>query len=134
MNCIFCKIIAGEIPCDKVFENERVIAFLDLHPCSFGHTLIVPRVHSETIVAASEEDRRALMDVLVPVSEMVLRAVGSHGFNTGINTHAVAGQVIAHTHVHIIPRFENDGLKHWTSKDVPIDELRALAEKIRAAK
>lgn len=132
MNCVFCKIIAGEIPCHKVFENEHLIAFLDLHPNNPGHTLFVPKIHSENLFEASNEIVAELMAAIKNFAPQILSAVGANGFNLGVNTGSVSGQVIMHTHFHVIPRFENDGLVHWATKEMSQKELEKIAEKIRS--
>ena len=118
-NCIFCKIIAGKIPTLKVYEDKDVMAFLDIAPANKGHTLIVPKKHSKDMLEDNNKDLAAVM-----------KAVSAEGFNFIANTGPVAGQVVFHTHFHIIPRFENDGLKHWPKKDYSEDEMIAVKNKI----
>ena len=131
--CIFCKIIAGEIPCHKAFEDEHVLAFLDIHPCNPGHTLVVPKEHCETLLHTPAHVAAAMMAVVQTVAPRAIAAVGAHGFNLGVNTGPASGQVIMHTHAHIIPRFEGDGLVHWPEKEMSEEALKIVAEKIRAA-
>jgi len=131
-DCLFCNIIAGDIPSDKVYEDEKVFAFLDIHPVSLGHTLIVPKAHSETFLEMGAEDREAVMNAAVKISKAVMRAVGSSACNLTYNVGADAGQLIFHTHLHVIPRFPNDGHKLWAEmKDAP--NLKILSEQIRAS-
>src|SRR3989338_8746363 len=118
-NCIFCKIIAGKIPTLKVYEDKDVMAFLDIAPANKGHTLIVPKKHSKDMLEDNNKDLAAVM-----------KAASAEGFNFIANTGPVAGQVVFHTHFHIIPRFENDGLKHWPKKDYSEDEMIAVKNKI----
>lgn len=133
MDCIFCKIIAGEIPCHNVFENEHVIAFIDIHPCNPGHTLVVPKQHCENLLETPPDIAHHMMDVVQELAPRVMRAVGAHGFNLGVNTGIASGQAIKHTHAHIIPRFTDDGLRHWPEKVMSQEEFAGVAEKIRAA-
>lgn len=131
MNCIFCKIIAGEIPSQMVYENDRVCAFLTLNPYNEGHTLVVPKQHAENLVESSPEDFAAVMNAVQTLAPKIIQAVGAQGFNTIINSGAASGQEIFHTHTHIIPRFENDGFARWPHKEMTQEQMDATAEKIR---
>lgn len=131
MNCIFCKIIAGEIPSYKVFENEHVFAFLDIHPNNPGHTLVIPKQHFENLLETPPGILHHITDAVQAIAPQVMDVVGAHGFNMVVNTGAVSGQVVMHMHTHIIPRFDNDGLRHWPGKEVSSEELAVAAEKIR---
>lgn len=133
MSCIFCKIVSGELPSQRVFENEHVVAFLDIHPCSNGHTLVVPRQHFDDLLATPTDVACELMAVVQQLAPRVIAAVGASAFNTGINTGSASGQAVMHTHVHIIPRFEGDALHMWPEQPTTPDELAATAQKIRDA-
>jgi histidine triad (HIT) family protein len=113
MDCIFCKIASKEIPADVIYENEDVLAFLDIRPISKGHSLLIPKKHSADMLSAEAEDLSALINNVKEVAAGIIRATGAAGFNLGVNTGEAAGQVVFHTHFHIIPRFSGDGLKHW---------------------
>jgi histidine triad (HIT) family protein len=129
-DCLFCKIIRGEIPSHRVYEDERVLAFLDIHPVNLGHVLVVPKEHSETFLDMQKEDRDAVMGVVAKISKGIMKAVGSQACNLMGNVGSGSGQVIFHTHLHIIPRFEGDGRELWGAmKETP--DLSALSEKIR---
>lgn len=130
-DCIFCKIVKKEIPCDLVFENEKVIAFLDIRPSSPGHTLVVPKAHHEDLLATPDSDLLEVMCVTKKVAKAAMEAVKADGFNVITNTKPAAGQAVFHTHFHIIPRFANDGLKHWPHKDVPKEEQQKIKEDIK---
>lgn len=134
MSCIFCKIIAGEIPCDKIYEDTQVIAFLDIHPNNPGHALIVPKEHFENLLETPAHVAEALMVAVQLLAPRITAAVKATGFNVGINTGASSGQMVMHTHVHIIPRFEGDGLVHWPTKEMSGDELKVISEKICGGK
>jgi histidine triad (HIT) family protein len=103
-DCVFCKIINGEIPSHKVFETEKVVAFLDANPVSKGHTLVVPKRHVETIHEA--EDMEYVWDALVKVSNAVKEAYEPAGINVNQNNGAIAGQEIFHLHFHVTPRYD----------------------------
>lgn len=128
-DCLFCKIIKGEIPSHIVYEDHEVLAFLDINPVNPGHTLVVPKQHAENYFETSEEDLKHIAATVKQIAPGILRAVGSKGFNLAVNTGAVAGQVIFHTHFHIMPRFEDDGHKLWQRKEV--GSLEEIAEKIQ---
>ncbi len=129
--CIFCKIIRGEIPSHKIYEDENYFAFLDIHPISPGHTLVVPKRHSIDLLHAPIEDRRGLLDVVVKIVPAILKVVHAHAFNVGINTGKDSGQIVFHTHVHIIPRKLKDGLSDWRNTPQTSEELSQIAHKIR---
>ncbi len=131
-DCIFCKILEGSVPADKVYEDTHVIGFLDIAPIQPGHTLIIPRKHAETIFDNSEHELGQLMIAAKKVGRAILNATGATGLNVGINTHKSAGQVVFHTHLHLIPRHENDGLRSWPHMHYKEQQMQQWAEKIRA--
>jgi len=132
MDCLFCKIAAGELPAHKVHEDERSLAFLDLYPGCEGHCLVIPKAHSENFLDLSEQDRNAVMATARRVSEALTKELGSDGFNLHQSNGAAAGQVIFHFHLHILPRREGDGLRSpWKSQQGEEDELAGLAERLR---
>lgn len=128
-NCIFCKIIKGEIPCGKIYEDETAFAFLDANPVNIGHTLIVPKKHFENIYDIEEETISHLMEVAKKIS-IALKKFGAEGVNITMNNGEVAGQVIFHSHIHIIPRFRKDGLEPWPTRKHKEGELEATAQKL----
>ncbi len=133
IDCIFCKIVAGEVPADKVYEDENVVAFLDIAPVNKGHTLLIPKAHSVDLLDMPPESLQALMAVLPHVARGVLAGSGAPAFNVGLNNGGAAGQVVMHTHFHIMPRFADDGYKLWGHKDYQPGEAKELAEQIRQA-
>lgn len=131
MDCIFCKIASGQIPCTKIYENDDVIAFFDLHPSNLGHTLVVPKAHFENCAQTDDGALAAAAVVAKKVGAAAMAATGAQGYNVVINCGPAAGQVVMHTHVHVVPRFENDGLATWPKKDVPDDAKQKAAEEMR---
>lgn len=130
MSCLFCSIIAGDIPCQKVYEDELVLAFLDIGPVSEGHSLIVPKIHAENLQAGSVADAERLMSVVYKIAPSIIAAVGADGYNLGMNHGECAGQDVMHTHLHIMPR--TNGVPRSFTKVHPLkEELTATAEKIR---
>ncbi|WP_435196579.1 HIT family protein [Natronomonas sp. EA1] len=108
-DCIFCQIIAGEIPSRTVYEDDDVFAFLDVNPMSRGHTLVIPKDHAQRIEELPEDQRAAVFTTLGKLAPAVEAAVDADGVNIGMNDGEAAGQEVMHTHGHIIPRFEGDG-------------------------
>ena len=131
MDCIFCKIIKGDIPSAKVYEDDRVIAFLDIGPANKGHTLVLPKKHSANILEDDLEDLNACMNAVQIVAKAIIKAVNAGGFNLIVNTNKTAGQVIPHTHFHIIPRFDDDGLKHWPQGKYKEGEMQEIQQLIK---
>ena len=134
-DCIFCKIIKGEIPCFKVYEDEKCLAFADINPIAEGHTLIIPKKHAENLFEITDESLAAvhmaskkviqgIKDALNPIGVAALQLNGR-----GVN------QVVMHYHLHLIPRLEgNPALPmHWELKQGDMDAIGQTAEKIAAA-
>ncbi len=104
---IFTRIIAGEIPCHRVYEDDKVLAFLDIGPLSSGHTLVIPKEPAETLDRLSDDSAAALGRVLPRLSRAVLRATGAQDFNVLQNNGVAAHQAVGHVHFHIIPKFSD---------------------------
>ena len=132
---IFGKIVRGEIPCNKVYEDEEVLAFLDINPLSEGHTLVVPKEPAETLDGLSDESAAAVGRVLPRLCRAVVAATGVKEYNVLENNGAGAHQAIAHVHFHIIPKPNaRDGLGiGWPARGLERDAAAALARKIAAA-
>ena len=129
---IFQKILNGEIPCHKVYEDEHVLAFLDIYPLSHGHTLVIPKEPAETLDQLSDESAAAIGRVLPRLCRAVCKATGTRHFNVLQNNGAPAHQAVGHVHFHIIPK-EGDGSGlgiGWNAKS--LDEGTSLAAKIAA--
>ncbi len=131
--CIFCKIIRGELPSYKVYEDEKTMAFLDINPVNAGHTLVVPKKHSHNIFDIAADDWAAMTETARILSIAIERALDANGVNIGMNNREHAGQVVDHPHLHIIPRFKGDGLKLMPQRKYSEGEAEPTAEKIRAA-
>ena len=112
-NCIFCRIAKGEIPCAKIYEDDNVLAFLDLSPVHHGHTLVIPKNHYKDMLEVPAELGTAVFAALQKVAGAVMKATGAQGFNVMQNNGLAGGQTVFHIHWHIIPRFDNDGLEMW---------------------
>lgn len=132
MDCLFCKIIAGEIPAQKVYENDTVLAFLDIHPVNIGHTLVIPKTHHTNLYETPDETLAQVMTVVKKISVVIKSSLNADGINIEMNNDPVAGQIIFHTHIHIIPRFDGDGFKHWHGvRDYNDFEMTRVQEKIK---
>ena len=109
--CIFCKIINGEIPSSKVYENEHVIAFLDISQVTKGHTLIVPKRHVENVFGLTKEESAAIMEASVYVANKLKEKLNVENVNLLNNSGVLAGQCVMHFHMHVIPRYGNDDIE-----------------------
>lgn len=133
-DCIFCKIINGEIPSAKVFENEHVLAFLDISQVTKGHTLVIPKVHKENLFELTPEIAKQLFAVVPEIARAIKQEFNPIGLNSLNNNGEVAGQSVFHFHMHLIPRYgEGDGFgavwKTHTSEYTP-DDLKNIADSI----
>jgi histidine triad (HIT) family protein len=108
-NCLFCKIVEKKIPALIVYENDDVLAFLDIEPRAPGHTLIIPKYHSSTIVDLPESLVAPLFSAVKSVANLLVSRLGAEGLTIGINQGRASGQVVDHLHVHLLPRFSGDG-------------------------
>jgi histidine triad (HIT) family protein len=131
-NCIFCKIVAGDIPCHKLYEDDRVLAFLDIGPLSQGHCLVIPKDHYELLDQMPLELTGACMQTVSKLSKAVMASVTADGWNVLENNGPVAGQVVPHVHFHIIPRNDGDGLGYrWPAGKLSPENAESLKKAIR---
>jgi len=134
MDCLFCKIVAGELPCHKIWEDERSLAFLDIFPGCEGHALVIPKCHAVDFFDLEKEDRDAVMDTARRVAEVLVRETGAQGLNLHQSNGEAAGQVIFHFHLHLLPRREKDGLQTpWKPAEGQGEALAELAARLSAA-
>ncbi len=119
-DCIFCKIVAGEIPCSRVFEDEHTLAFLDISPAVEGHTLVIPKAHCANIMDAPVETLTACMVTVARITRGLMDW-GAEGINLLQNNGAVAGQAVFHLHFHLFPRYKGDR-RAWGWKGTPYPE------------
>lgn len=131
MDCVFCKIVSGEIPAYRVYEDESTLIFLDIHPTTKGHVLVIPKVHVRDLQEASSTQVSAVMHAIQKIAPALVAATGAEGFNVIMNTGGVAGQVVFHWHTHVIPRFRGDGLTPWPGQAYPAGEAETLARNIQ---
>ena len=128
---IFSRIIRGEIPCHRIYEDDAVLAFLDVNPLAQGHTLVIPKEAVATLDLLSDESSAAIGRVLPRIARAVLAATGATSFNILQNNGAAAHQAVFHVHFHVIPRFEGHGLGlQWEPMSQGASDLTTLKEKI----
>lgn len=129
--CIFCSIVNGEIPSNKIYEDDMVIAFLDINPTSYGHTLVVPKKHCDSFLDCEEEVRDHVFKVAQQLANTLEEKLHCDGINILSNIHEAAGQSVSHFHVHLIPRFKDDD--HVTIEFHEIDkpDFNELMQKLK---
>jgi histidine triad (HIT) family protein len=131
-SCIFCKIVRGEIPSERVYDDGLVMAFLDIHPIAPGHTLLVPHAHHENLLDTPQDLLAALLAAAPRVARGAMAAVGGEGFNFFQFNGSCSGQEVFHLHFHIIPRRPGDGVRYqWRQGKYAAGEMAALGAKIR---
>ena len=129
-DCLFCKIVAGKIPCYKIYENDDVLAFLDLFPAAKGHVLMIPKKHATYLHEMSEEDAGKVFSNLPKVGKAVIDVLGVPAYNVMQNNGKESGQYVFHVHFHFLPRTEGDKLfKHAKSgPQLKPDEAKPMIE------
>jgi histidine triad (HIT) family protein len=130
--CIFCKIAKGEIPSAKVYEDESILAFLDISPANKGHTLIIPKEHFETLTDIPAETLSKMMETVKKVSEKVEKNLKAEGYTIMMSNREAGEQVVKHAHIHVMPRYKTDDFKFaWTHKKYEEGEIDKVLEKIK---
>ncbi|MGE5754898.1 MAG: HIT family protein [Planctomycetaceae bacterium] len=130
-NCIFCKIVRGEVPSAPVLETDDAVAFLDIHPVNKGHVLLVPKAHHADLTELPEALAAACAKLLPRLCRAIKSATGADGFNVIVNNGRAAGQVVPHSHWHIIPRSYNDPVDWtWPHSEYVGDELGQMRFRI----
>lgn len=132
-NCLFCKIAAGEIPCEKVYEDADTFAFLDIRPINPGHTLVIPKEHYANVFEAPEETWGKVMQTVKKIAGALKKGLPMDDLNIAMNNGVSAGQVVFHAHVHMMPRHAGDGYELWHGKEYLAGESKIIAEKIKSA-
>jgi len=131
-DCIFCKIVKGEIPSYRVYEDDSAIAFLDINPMARGHTLVVSKKHVEFLSDMDPDDIGGMFRAVGKVGDSIQKRLNPAGINYIVNQGRTAGQIIPHVHCHIVPRNDGDGLEfHPKTIDIPEDEMKEIAERLK---
>jgi histidine triad (HIT) family protein len=130
-DCLFCKIVAGEIPATKVAEDERTVAFMDINPATRGHLLVVPREHTRDLLEIGGEDLAACASAAARLAARVKERLGADGVNLLNSCGAAAWQTVFHFHLHVIPRYDDDPLRlPWKPEPGDEDEIKAAAREL----
>ncbi len=134
-DCIFCKIVAGEIPSTRIYEDDHILAFMDISPIIHGHALVIPKSHHDPLIDTPDEVLGQCMAVAKRVAKAQIEALGADGINIHQANGASAGQVVPHLHFHVIPRYDDDGHHwNWTHRDYDsMDEMAATGERLKSA-
>ena len=133
--CPFCRIREGTLPAHVLYQDEEVLAFLDIYPCTQGHTLVVPRRHAASLAECPPATLAALFLAAVRLAGAIQEGLGAPGFNLGVNDGRAAGQEVPHVHVHVIPRYggEGGGVQRVVKARSPVPPLAETAARILAA-
>jgi histidine triad (HIT) family protein len=133
-DCLFCKIVAGEIPGTIVAEDERTLSFMDINPATRGHALVVPRAHTTDLLSVPPDDLAAVAAAAKRLAALAKEALGADGVNLLNSCGRAAWQTVFHFHVHVIPRYEDDPLRlPWTPAPGDEDEIAAAAAALSGA-
>ncbi len=131
-DCLFCKIIAGEVPSERVDEDERTVAFMDINPATRGHALVVPRAHSADLIEVDAEDLAATAAAAQRLARTAVERLGADGVNLINSCGAVAWQTVFHFHIHVIPRYADDGIEvPWTPHPMDPEQVAVVADELR---
>jgi len=132
-DCIFCKIVAGEIPSFKIYEDEHTLAFMDINPANRGHALAIPKAHSPNLFETPDDALAMTVATAKKVARAVQKTVSPDGINLLQANGPGAAQSVFHLHMHVIPRFDGDNLMlNWGINPGDMDEIKALSEEIAA--
>jgi len=131
VDCVFCRIAAGALPAHRLYEDSRVLAFLDIQPGTLGHALVIPKAHAEDFFGLPAADRDAIFAAAQRVAAALMAETEAEGLNLHQSNGAAAGQVVPHFHLHLLPRRRGDGLRGpWTPGAAAAAELAGLAERV----
>ena len=131
-DCLFCKIVAGEVPATRIDEDERTVAFMDINPATRGHALVVPRAHTRDLLSIDADELAAVASAAKRLAARAKERLGADGINLLNSCGSAAWQTVFHFHVHVIPRYDDDPLKlPWIPRAAEADEIERVAERIR---
>ena len=132
-DCIFCRIVAGELPATKIDEDERTVAFMDINPGTRGHALVIPRNHAKDLMEIDPEDLAACARMAQKVARRARERLGAAGVNLLNSCGPAAWQTVFHFHLHVIPRYEDDPLRlPWDPHPGDLEDIKAAGEALRA--
>ena len=131
-DCLFCKIVAGEIPAQRIDEDERTIAFMDINPATRGHALVIPRRHAVNLLEIEADELAATVAAAQRLARTTVERLGADGVNLINSCGSAAWQTVFHFHIHVIPRYEGDPMRlPWTPSPGDPDEIAATADVLR---
>jgi histidine triad (HIT) family protein len=131
-DCLFCKIVAGEIPATIVASDERTVTFMDISPATRGHALVIPRAHARDLLEIDSADLAAVAQAAQRLARTAKATLGADGINLINSSGAPAWQTVFHFHVHVIPRYEDDPLRlPWTPEPGDMEQIRATGEQLK---
>jgi histidine triad (HIT) family protein len=131
-DCLFCKIVAGEIPSQRIDEDERTVAFMDINPATRGHALVIPRNHAANLLEIDPQDLDATARAAQRLARRLIDRLGADGVNLINSCGAKAWQTVFHFHLHVIPRYDGDPMRlPWTPAPGDMDQIAATAELLR---
>ena len=131
-DCLFCKIVAGEIPAAVVAEDERTIAFMDINPATRGHALVIPRAHAADVFTIDPDDLQAVVVVAQRLAQRAREVLGAEGVNLLNSSGRAAWQTVFHFHLHVIPRYDGDPLRlPWVPAPGDMDDIKAAGAQLR---
>lgn len=133
--CVFCRIVSGALPSQRVYENDRILAFMDIGPVVKGHVLVIPKEHFENLAVIPLPLLEQVVGIVQKIARAQLRALQAEGINLSQANGEVAGQVVPHIHFHVIPRFHSDGVhRNWHPTEyADRDEMKSFADRIATA-
>jgi histidine triad (HIT) family protein len=131
-DCLFCKIVAGEIPATVVAQDERTLAFMDINPATRGHALVIPRAHAADVFTIDPDDLQAVVVVAQRLAQRAREQFGADGVNLLNSSGRAAWQTVFHFHLHVIPRYEDDPLRlPWVPAPGDMDDIKAAGAQLR---
>ena len=133
IDCIFCRIVRGDLPCTKIYEDKDTLAFLSIQPVNKGHVLVIPKMHFKNMLDLPDAEMVGLMHAIKKIAMPVMQALSAHGMNVSINNEPAAGQEVMHTHFHLIPRYAHDTFENWPHTKYDEGEMEEVGRKIRDA-
>jgi histidine triad (HIT) family protein len=130
-DCIFCRIAAGQLPAVRVLETPLALAFLDIAPVNYGHTLVIPKAHHQNLLELPDALWMEMGQACRRVARALRAALHAQGFNIGMNNFEAAGQEVFHAHIHVIPRYDTDGLKLFPQAGYKPGDMEKTGEQLR---
>lgn len=130
--CVFCKIIKGQIPAYKIYENDKTLAFLDISPLTRGHTLVIPKKHAKDIFEIAPEDLEEVIKTVKKIAGLLRKTLDCQGINLFQANQPIAGQTVFHLHFHVVPRYQDDKIEAWPKSSYQEKDFEGLARKLRA--